>query len=123
MAPAAAPLTPDRVLAISRVYDPLYRLKEVNYSNGQYFHYTYDADGNRKTQVVCIGTPTCTPAMTGYDYDIANRLTSVDGVTYTWASAEQELSCTNCGSAPADSGRLTSPLLVDIITKKLLIVW
>jgi len=110
-------------VTISYVYDPLYRLKEANYTDGQYFHYTYDAVGNRLSQIACIGTPTCTPAMTGYDYDIANRLTSVDGVTYTWASAEQELSCTNCGSAPADSGRLTSPLLVDIITKKLLIVW
>jgi RHS repeat-associated protein len=59
------------------VYDPLYRLKEANYSTGDYYYYIYDAVGNRLTQQTQLGT-------TNYAYDIANRLSSVNGVTYTW---------------------------------------
>ncbi|MGA9192002.1 MAG: RHS repeat-associated core domain-containing protein, partial [Anaerolineales bacterium] len=40
-------------------------------------HYTYDAVGNRMTQETLDGTNT-------YTYDDANRLTSVDGVDYSW---------------------------------------
>jgi len=58
-------------------YDPLYRLTAADYDNGTYFHYTYDAVGNRQTEVTQAGT-------TNYGYDIANRLTSVGGRTYTW---------------------------------------
>ncbi len=62
---------------INYAYDPLYRLTEANYSNGDYYHYTYDSVGNRLTQETGLGTTT-------YTYDIANRLTSVNSVTYTW---------------------------------------
>ena len=39
--------------------------------------------GNRLTQTVCSGAG-CTPVVTNYTYDAANRLTSVNGVAYTW---------------------------------------
>ncbi len=62
-------------------YDPLYRLTEANYSTGDYCHYSYDAVGNRLSQETLIGS---VPLTTNYVYDAANRLTSVDSVTYTW---------------------------------------
>jgi RHS repeat-associated protein len=58
-------------------YDPLYRLAGAAYSTGEFFEYTYDAVGNRLSETTHLGTTT-------YHYDDANRLTSVDGVTYTW---------------------------------------
>jgi RHS repeat-associated protein len=64
-------------VTIDYTYDPLYRLTAADYSTGEFFHYTYDAVGNRLTQETEAGT-------SAYTYDIANRLTSVDGVTYTW---------------------------------------
>jgi RHS repeat-associated protein len=61
-------------------YDPLYRLTAADYNGGTtYFHYTYDAVGNRQTEVTQAGTTT-------YAYDIANRLTSVNGVPYIWSN-------------------------------------
>ena len=62
---------------ITYTYDPLGRLTAADYDDGTYFHYTYDAVGNRLTQETQDGTTT-------YVYDNANRLTSVDGVQYTW---------------------------------------
>jgi RHS repeat-associated protein len=62
---------------ITYTYDPLYRLAAADYSDGGYFHYTYDAVGNRLTETTLAGT-------TNYVYDIANRLSSVNGVNYTW---------------------------------------
>ena len=62
---------------IDYTYDPLYRLTAADYSDGTYFHYTYDAVGNRLTQVTGVGTDT-------YVYDDANRLIIVDGITHTW---------------------------------------
>jgi RHS repeat-associated protein len=63
------------------VYDPLNRLTEANYSNNDYYHYAYDAVGNRLTQDTFLsGLLTNTT----YVYDDANRLTGVNGVTYTW---------------------------------------
>lgn len=59
-------------------YDPLYRLTSAVYSDGTSFGYTYDAAGNRRTETVTGGVTTT------YDYDAANRLTSVNGVTYAW---------------------------------------
>lgn len=59
------------------MYDPLYRLKEANYSNGSYYHYTYDAVGNRLTEDSQL-------SVTSYQYDAANRLTSAGGVAYTF---------------------------------------
>ena len=49
----------------------------ADYSTGEFFHHIYDAVGNRLTQDTLAGTNT-------YTYDIANRLTEVDGVPYTW---------------------------------------
>jgi RHS repeat-associated protein len=74
-------------VTISYVYDPLYRLKEANYSNGDYYHYGddttagYDAVGNRLWQETRLNGVV---SNTTYTYDDANRLTSVNGVTYTW---------------------------------------
>jgi RHS repeat-associated protein len=62
---------------ISYEYDDLYRLTEANYDNGLYFHYSYDAAGNRLTE-------TTQNSSTSYVYDVGNRLSSVDGVAYTW---------------------------------------
>jgi RHS repeat-associated protein len=67
--------------AVTRVidysYDPRYRLTAADYDDGTFFHYTYDAVGNRITQATLAG-------MNNYVYDIANRLIEVDGVSYTW---------------------------------------
>ena len=62
---------------IDYTYDPLQRLVAADYSTGEFLHYTYDAVGNRLTQDTLAGTNT-------YDYDIANRLIEVDGVSYAW---------------------------------------
>ncbi|PKO16677.1 MAG: hypothetical protein CVU39_07585 [Chloroflexi bacterium HGW-Chloroflexi-10] len=66
-----------RTTSIDYEYDPLYRLTEANYNDGSYYHYEYDSVGNRLTETTQDATKT-------YAYDIANRLTSVDGVSYTW---------------------------------------
>jgi len=63
---------------ITYTYDSLYRLKRADYSDGTYFSYTYDAVGNRLTEQTTGGTSNT------YVYDAANRLTSVDGMAYTW---------------------------------------
>ena len=65
------------VRMIDYQYDDLNRLTEANYEDGSYYHYDYDATGNRLSETTMAGT-------TGYIYDAANRLTSVDGVSYTW---------------------------------------
>jgi RHS repeat-associated protein len=62
---------------IDYTYDPLQRLIAADYSTGEFFHYSYDAVGNRLTQDTLAGT-------NAYDYDIANRLIEVDGVDYAW---------------------------------------
>ncbi len=62
---------------ISYTYDPLYRLKETAYSSGECYQYTYDKVGNRTAL-------TTTTGLILYQYDAANRLTTVDGVPYTW---------------------------------------
>jgi RHS repeat-associated protein len=59
------------------VYDSLNRLTSATYSTGEVFEYAYDAVGNRTAMTTTEGTTT-------YEYDAANRLTSVGGVTYTW---------------------------------------
>jgi YD repeat-containing protein len=43
---------PQGPITIDYVYDPLNRLTEANYSNNDYYYYTYDAVGNRKTQTL-----------------------------------------------------------------------
>jgi RHS repeat-associated protein len=69
---------------LTYTYDPLYRLTRADYSTGEYFTYTYDAVGNRLTQTICLGTPTCSPVNSTYAYDESNRLISVNGTAYTW---------------------------------------
>jgi RHS repeat-associated protein len=64
-------------LNIAYTYDPLGRLTGANYSDGSFFHYSYDAVGNRLSQTTQVGT-------VNYVYDDANRLASVGGVSYTW---------------------------------------
>ena len=64
-------------LVIDYNYDSLYRLTAADYSDGTYFHYTYDEVGNRVSQTTETNTNT-------YQYDDANRLIGVDGVAYTW---------------------------------------
>jgi len=61
--------------------EPLYRLTAADYSTGDYYHYTYDAVGNRLEQTSMVSGLS---SMVDYDYDDANRLTSAGGVTYTW---------------------------------------
>jgi RHS repeat-associated protein len=64
-------------VTIDYIYDPLQRLVAADYSTGEFFHYSYDAVGNRLTQDTLAGTNI-------YAYDIANRLVAVDAVPYTW---------------------------------------
>jgi RHS repeat-associated protein len=76
--PAPAPQAGEVITrVIDYSYDPLYRLTGADYDDGTFFHYTYDAVGNRITQATLAGT-------NNYVYDIANRLIEVDGVSYTW---------------------------------------
>ncbi len=84
MSPSHTPTatqTPVGPITIEYVYDPLNRLTEANYSNNDYYHYTYDAVGNRKTQQSLVSGVLTNDA---YNYDIANRLTDVNGVLYPW---------------------------------------
>ncbi len=71
-------------VTITYVYDPLYRLMEANYSDGRYFHYTYDSVGNRLSEVKCAILPCTTPVTNTYEYDAANRLIEVNEQEYTW---------------------------------------
>jgi YD repeat-containing protein len=45
----------DLDVTIDYVYDPLQRLVEANYSDGTYYHYTYDANGNQKKVETHLG--------------------------------------------------------------------
>ncbi len=62
---------------VTYAYDPLGRLTAADYSDGKYFHYSYDARGNRLAQTTPGGAA-------NYVYDDANRLQSVNGILYTW---------------------------------------
>ncbi len=68
-------------MIITYSYDPLNRLTNAIYSSGPAFTYTLDAVGNRLTQTALLDGM---PETTAYLYDHANRLSNVDGVTYTW---------------------------------------
>ena len=64
------------------VQTPSNRLASATYSTGGQFEYAYDAKqppaaGNRTAMTDTAGVHT-------YTYDAANRLTSADGVPYTW---------------------------------------
>ena len=73
----SAPAAANANGTITYTYDDLYRLTAADYSDGSYYHYTYDAVGNRLSET----TPNQT---TLYTYDSANRMTSAGGVSYTW---------------------------------------
>lgn len=75
----STPLPPPvlQTVTINYVYDSLNRLTEANYSDGKFYHYTYDSTGNRLSQQTHLGNDT-------YAYDSANRLASVNSTTYTW---------------------------------------
>jgi len=75
---ASAPLEGSVSRTITYGYDDLYRLKTATYNDGTSFVYTYDAVGNRLTEVTTGGLSI------SYIYDNANRLTSVDGIPYGW---------------------------------------
>jgi hypothetical protein len=57
---------PTGPVTIDYVYDPLSRLKEANYSDGRFYHYTYDEVGNRLTASDLYST-------TNYTYDAARE--------------------------------------------------
>jgi uncharacterized repeat protein (TIGR01451 family) len=69
------PAVVDRVIDYG--YDDLYRLTSADYSTGEASAYDYDPAGNRLQQSV-------NGEVTSYQYDAANRLTSVNGQPYTW---------------------------------------
>ena len=69
---------------ITYTYDSLYRLISATYSSGEYYHYTYDAVGNRQSL-------TTHEDVVNYQYDAANRLTSVNGQAYTWDARGQDI--------------------------------
>jgi hypothetical protein len=78
--PTATPL-PSGPVTINYIYDPLNRLTAANYSTGDYYHYAYDAVGNRDTHESLVGTLLTN---TSYEYDDANRLKFVNEVEYFW---------------------------------------
>ena len=95
------PAFPTGTQTINYVYDPLNRLKEANYPDGIYYHYSYDKVGNRLTASDQYSTTT-------YTYDDANRLASVNGVQYTY-DANGNLLSDGVNSYVYDSAnRLTS---------------
>ncbi len=67
---------------ISYSYGPLYRVTGASYSGilANSYGYGYDAVGNCTVQTQTITST----LVTSYTYDIANRLTSVNGQPYTW---------------------------------------
>jgi YD repeat-containing protein len=85
---------------ISYTYDSLYRLITATYSSGEFYHYTCDAVGNRQSL-------TTHADVINYQYDDANRLTSVNGQTYNWddngnpsTSSGQACFRTACAATP-----------------------
>jgi RHS repeat-associated protein len=69
-------------IVINYAYDPLNRLRQAEYSDDRQFDYDYDSVGNIITRTVELSPGN--PITTTYQYDIANRLTNVNGQQYTW---------------------------------------
>lgn len=80
-APASFLQQQQTTTTINYTYDPLYRLTAADYSTGDYYHYSYDAVGNRLTQENMVSG---LPSTVNYQYDAANRLTTAGGQTYTF---------------------------------------
>jgi uncharacterized protein RhaS with RHS repeats len=74
-----APRAETGSVTITYTYDPLYHLTAADYSTGDYYHYSYDATGNRLLQESEVNG---LPSTVEYQYDIANRLTSAGGANY-----------------------------------------
>jgi RHS repeat-associated protein len=70
----AAPVT----TTITYTYDPLYRLTQAGYTEGDTYGYSYDAASNRATASL-NGVQVYT-----YTYDAANRLTQVNDQPYSY---------------------------------------
>jgi len=68
---------------IDYAYDPLYRLTEANYGEDLYFHYEYDAVGNRLSEEKKLEAE-LPEIVNNYEYDIANRLIEVNSLEYEW---------------------------------------
>ena len=72
---------------IEYTYDDLNRLTAADYDTGLYYHYTYDAVGNRtgqETAFVLDPLNPPTPTVTAYTFDNANRLATVNALPYTF---------------------------------------
>ena len=66
---------------IDYTYDPLGRLTAADYSTGDYYHYTYDAVGNRLSEEnVTNGSM---PNENDYTYNVANWLVDISGTSYS----------------------------------------
>jgi RHS repeat-associated protein len=111
----------DGITTISNInytYDGLYRLTEANYKDGNNnnnviddVQYTYDAVGNRLTQVAAVSGSN--PVTTNYAYDNANRMTSAGGQTYSWDANGNLQTISSGGNAVKtftfdDANRLTN---------------
>ncbi len=95
---------PTGAVPINYNYDKLNRLTSATYSSGMTYAYSYDAVGNRKSQTLTING---TAATTLYNYDAANRLSSVGGVTYTYDGNGNLLSDSTNTYAHDAANRLT----------------
>jgi RHS repeat-associated protein len=70
---------------ITYSYDALNRLTGAQYDSGVSFECRYDPAGNRLEQTLQLDESRSLPPVTNvYTYDIANRLTAVDGIAYSW---------------------------------------
>ncbi len=82
-APAREEGTPPNSLTIDYSYDPLNRLTAADYDSGLYFHYQYDAVGNRLEETKVVN-PLMPEVVKIYTYDDANRIATINGANYTW---------------------------------------
>ncbi|MBI5353100.1 MAG: hypothetical protein HZB50_10720 [Chloroflexi bacterium] len=92
----------------------MYRLTAADYYyTNEFYHYTYDAVGNRKTQNSLMNgiSPTV-----NYDYDSANRLTSAGGQTYSFDNNGNLLSDGQNTYVYDSANRLTSVNHQSIVT-------
>src|SRR5690606_8327302 len=69
------------VVTIDYSYDSLYRLTDAEYSNGDWYEYSYDAVGNRLHTAQSVDEVL---ADFDYVYDDANRLIEMEEIEYTW---------------------------------------
>ena len=89
--PLLSPLSSQVTTTIQYTYDPLNRLTAADYTDGSFFHYDYDAVGNRSSETSRLGT-------TNYGYDAANRLKTVvqgaNSYSYSYNGLNNRLSQT-----------------------------